>query len=513
MAHLDPNRTIAAEWSFTNDLGIKQSVSGMLSFSEEPPSHLIHLSRDFHDDADEQAFFSSAYEQDVYPVIHGNTTEGWFTAVDARPFRSTRTFGGARMDDIVLRPAFVIKGNVLLHDDELSATEVQVKFWDQDAWAEWSSWEFENPSDELDGVRVTQKSIPTRSAEYEGVSIELEDATLQRIWHQHRDGVVTLVQSSMFRLRFPDAVPLRRLMRDWLRPLSFLIGSGTRRTPGIESMLIRNSGWTSDEDGSPMSDWLEVFPRNPKRKFASDDEIHFLLRGTQLDFGRQVPVILGAIQAHETAVEQYLDFVHNRPNTAMVQLTTLAQLLETFDRSLSHDPDVSPEQRHAATSVRQVLNENELTKPYAKKAEYSILESHRPSLARRLSRLDRETNSLLRRSIGDGNWIANIATVRNAVVHGLPSSQFFVRNIIPLQVSVDILEILMEARMLVMMGFSPEEADSILTKSDPRWFGRINHIKQYLHSFDNFQAFATRDVLPQAADADSIARTPSSDST
>lgn len=489
MALLPPNRTIAADWSFVNEFGVEQRVSGMLSFAEEAPSHLIHLSKDFHDDADEKAFFSAAYEEDVYPVIHGNTPEGWFTAVDSRPFRSTRTFGNAKMDDIVLRPAFIIKGDAFLSDDELSVTEMQVKFWDQDAWAEWSSWEFEDPSDELDGVRVTQKAIPTRSAEYEGVQIDLEDATVQKMWHQHKDSRVTLVQKSMFRLTFPEAQPLRGLIRDWLRPLSFLIASGTRRTPGIESLWIRNSGWTSSEDGTPITDWMEVLLRNPKRKFTPHDEIDFLVKGKQLNFGRQVPIILSELREHETAIEQFLDFVHNRPASPMVQLTTIAQLLETFDRSLAPDPDVSVEQREASDAARKLLEGSDVTNPYAKGVVRSILESHRPTLAGRLSRLDKDTNGIVRRELKTGKWIADIAAVRNSVVHGLPSSRFFVRNRIPLQVSVDVLEVLLEARLLVMMGFTASEAEAILTKSNPRWYGRIEQIRRYLHSFEDFRAY------------------------
>jgi hypothetical protein len=85
------------------------------------------------------------------------------------------------------------------------------------------------------------------------------------------------------------------------------------------------------------------------------------------------------------------------------------------------------------------------------------------------------------------DWKTDIASVRNSVVHGLPSSAFFLK-VIPLQSSFDILMILFEARLLVAFGFDPSRAQEILTKN-PRWWGQTNHISRHVGTFEDFKNF------------------------
>ena len=482
-------RTLPAEWSRTNDVGKKETISGSLEISPDFPTHLIHLNKDFANEHDVlTGFFSEQVELDVYPVLHGQTKEGWFTAIDSRPAGGSRTFGGSKLSDIVLRPSFVIQGDVLLHAHELSVTNVTLRFWDQDAWAEWYSLEIVNGTKDDPTVVITQLQPPTHSLEINGAKLSLRDAS-QTAYFPIGHGRINVNQTSRFELEFDEEVPLKDFMGNWMAPLSFLISSGTRRTSGIEMMRINNRNWVSDLDNTPVKSWLSVIPRNPKRKFSEDDKIDFLHTLREFDFARQLPVVFDAHTKHKPAVEQYLDYLHNKPSTPMVRLTVLAQLVETFDRSLNPDSPVTDALKDVATALSNHVAGDPSFKKYASGAKRVVTESVRPTLEDRLRRLDLSTAKVVSEMLGRKSWKADIAKIRNSIVHGLPSSAYFLTNYIPIQISVDILEMLFELRLMVTLGFTAEEVKKKVTEDDPRWFGRKHHIVRYLDSFDEFNAY------------------------
>ena len=482
-------RTLPAKWSRTNDLGEQETIVGSLEISPDFPTHLIHLTEDFASDHDVlSGFLSEQEELDVFPVLHGQTKEGFFTAIDSRPVRSNRTYGSAKLSDIVLRPTFVIQGDVLLNADELSVTHVTLRFWDQDAWAEWYNLNIKNATKDDPTVVITQLPPETHSLELDGAKISLLDAS-QTSYFPFGHGRVSVNQTSRFELEFEEEVPLQDFMAKWMSPLSFWISSGTRRTSGIEMMRIHNRNWVSDVDGSPVTSWLSVIPRNPKRKFAADDRIDFLHKLNEFDFERQLPVVLDVYETYRPAVDQYLDYLHNMPSTPMVRLTVLAQMVETLDRSLDPDPSVTTELQEAATALSTHVASEPTLKKYASGTKRVVTESVRPTLEARLRRLDISTGKIVGEMLNRKSWKSDIALIRNSIVHGLPSSSFFLTNYIPIQIAIDILEMLFEFRLMVALGFTADEVKKKVTEDDPRWFGRKHHIVRYLDSFDKFKAF------------------------
>ena len=83
-----------------------------------------------------------------------------------------------------------------------------------------------------------------------------------------------------------------------------------------------------------------------------------------------------------------------------------------------------------------------------------------------------------------------VPLVRNSVAHGLPSSGFFSKNRIPLELSVDILEMLFEARLLVMFGFDKAQVAQMMTKDNPYWDSRVARITEHMQHFETFKAYA-----------------------
>jgi hypothetical protein len=190
----------SANWTRKNAEGVDETVSGSLEILDEYPWNLIHLTTDFADDAVIiPAFFTGADEIEIYPVLHGTTQNGFYTAIDSRPAQSTRKFGGG-LSDIVLRPSFMIKGSMLLHEHELEVTEVSLRIWEQDAWADWYNFQIENSGAD---VVVTQKAMPKHTVRIGNAVISLEDVSDR--YHFPDSGNLTLHQRSTFHFTFVNA--------------------------------------------------------------------------------------------------------------------------------------------------------------------------------------------------------------------------------------------------------------------------------------------------------------------
>lgn len=485
----DAKRTVAAQWTRTDKNGKKDTVVGTLVISSEIPTHLIHLSRDFADESTNGiSVFGGLSEVNVYPLLHGQTEDGMYTAIDSREIRSSRSFGGGKLSDIVLQPSFLIKGSVALNEHELAITDVQLRFWDQDAWAQWYSLQLKNGTPEDRTVTIKQIPPPSHSLKVNGVEVSLHDDS-QTAYFPFDTGKISISQTSVFHLKFDEEITLTDFFSKWMAPLSFWVSSGARRTSGVEAMSVHNKNWTLDSDGSPVTSWLTVIPRNPERKFKDDDKIRFLHRLKDFEFEKQLPIILDAAFAHETAIGQFLDYLHSPPGTPMVQLTVLAQLVETFDRSLDPDPLATDELNEEAQALFAFVAASDKFKKYASDSKRMVKESARPTLASRLKRLDTATGKIVGDMLKEMDWKSAVAEVRNAIVHGLPSSSFFLTNIIPIQVSVDILELLFEMRLLVAMGFTPDEMKAIVVDGDPNWYGRTHNVRSYLSSFEDFKSY------------------------
>ena len=440
------------------------------------------------DSIDLEAFFTGVNEIENYPLLHLQTAEGFFTAIDSRVTRPTQNLGGSKLSEKVLLPQFLIRGSVLLREHELGVTDATVRFWDQDEWAQWSSWKVKNATEEDPDVTIVQMARPTVTAIVNGATISLKDQS-PRAYFPIGNGEVTMRQSCVFRLTFDSEIPLKDFMRDWLRPLAFLISSGSRQTSGIDSLSIHNRGWLSDRDGRLLVDtWLEVIASNPERRPPQQGHA-YLHRLRDFDFERQLQTVFDTFQAHGAAIDQYLDFIHNRPSTPMVRLTLLAQLVETFDRSLNVDAPLTREVECSAKEVEKLLKTREQLRSYASTAERAVRESIRPTLSHRLSRLDRQTGKLVSDALGSGKWKSDVPAVRNAVIHGLPSAKFLTTKVIPLQVAEEILNLLFEARMLLALGFETDGVKKVLIENDSGWWGRRSDIVTYLDTFAEFAAY------------------------
>ncbi|CAN02364.1 hypothetical protein CMM_2292 [Clavibacter michiganensis subsp. michiganensis NCPPB 382] len=472
--------------------GRTEEAHGELVVSDGAPNYVIHLYDDFPSQARGiESLFEQNQEVQKYRLLHARTEDGWLTFVDSSLAGYRRQWGGGKLSRRTYRPRLILKATTLLHEDELAVSKATVQFWGQDRWAQWSKWTTEGKTAHNEEIKVTRHPLPPVAASYRGVDISLSDAS-PYVFIGGGQTKVTLTQSCAFRIAFPEAVPVDEFITEWLAPLGFLVATGIKSAAGVDIMWLGNDNWKEDESGKPIGKNLRAYLNNPERLDSEDelDPVQFLHKMRQFDFAKQLPLVIDAWKAHRVTLEQYLEWIHRKPASIVSQLSYMAQLVESFDRSLSPDPAVPDELVVLGDKAAELFRGAEELAHLSKNAKQAVVESTRPTLSQRLKRLDNETGKVVSKALGGGQWKAYVPLVRNSVAHGLPSSGFFSKNRIPLELSVDILEMLFEARLLVMFGFDKAQVAQMMTKDNPYWDSRVARITEHMQHFETFKAYA-----------------------
>jgi len=323
------------------------------------------------------------------------------------------------------------------------------------------------------------------TAKFDGASLELSDSAG---WTSSAGNHAwDLYDASDFHYEFEEPVALDEFFDSWFSPLVFLITTGVRHRVRVEHFTITNRTWVSDEDGSPMDDVsLTVHVRNPHKKDRTENRtLHHV---TDFDFSKQISIAFDVYRAHGDAMAQYLELIHSDPRSHRVKLIATAQMVESFDRSLTPDADIDTPLRGIGDRAFELFETDDDLAHYASAAKRSVLESVRPTFASRLSRLDQQTGQFVSELAQSKKWKNDVQLVRNTVVHGLPRVAFLARNVIPIEVATDILEVLFELRLLVAFGFTPNDAKNVM-ESDPNWWQTTQRIKPYMGVFREFEDF------------------------
>ncbi|KQR20641.1 hypothetical protein ASF79_14240 [Agreia sp. Leaf335] len=489
---------IPAEWTLVREGWEDATVPGTLEISPDHPTHTIRLHKEFPDVSEADVFaaiFLGKSKRETYPILYGETLEGLFTAIDSTIVHRQH---GSGISDVKLIPSFVLHGH--FSEEELFITEATVRFWDMDHWATFESFSIEPLENASEGVTITQHRIPESTAEYKGATVTLEDSARQTFSGLGR---ITLLQRAQFKLKFPNSIPLRAFIGEWLKPLQFWVSTGTRRTTGVEYLYIHNREWKDPAIPEEPFPPTQMIPRNPKRNYDAEDHPSMLHHLRDFDYQKQLPVVFDTYFAHGFVIDQFLDFIHQPSIRPLTAFTSLASFTEAFDRSLNPDPEPSPEVKDHAAAIMELATEN-LDHPelgqYARDLSRAVLQAHWATLASRLSRLDKQSGSFVSTTLGDKSWKTRVPDVRNAVIHGLPSADFFKKNMIPIQVGRDILRMLFEVRLLVALGFTTHKAGKIMSEN-PRFFRQKHLITDYLDVFEAFAEANKPVVLEQGEDA------------
>lgn len=211
------DRSIAVKWSRRNADGQMESVHGSLLIPENNPNGFrIYLGGTFpSEDTVARAFSTGTIDAEVYPVLHGDSAEGSFTAVDSRVVGYNHRFGGAKLSDTTLRPRFLLMGSTKLHEDELSVTRAVVKFWYQDEWADWMRLRISGATPDAPATAAGVEILPIdpKEAVVDGVTVRLEDASQRMIFPKRK---ITIEQRSRLVLEFPSPILLPQLISEWL---------------------------------------------------------------------------------------------------------------------------------------------------------------------------------------------------------------------------------------------------------------------------------------------------------
>lgn len=505
--------TVAATFMFKNEEGETESASGQLVTSDENPNYLIHLVDDFpSQQRGLREFIEGAGEIQRYRLLHARTESGTFTFVNLRLSGYTRHFGAGKLSRRTYRPFLVLEGSAFLHEPELYLTHATIQLWGQDQWAQWSSWTIEDRDSAEDELRVTRHNLPAASVLIDGVRVRIMDASPNPAGRSRRSSTVTLIQESKFKLEFPAPIAVEEFVDKWLAPLQFLVASGTQSAAGVATMWVGNTEWRADDSGESIRD-MAAMVSNPTRQLEPGDMKNeaFLHLMREFDYEAQLPIYFAAWKAHRVVLEQYLEWIYRKPESHLTRLTYMAQLVESLARSIEPEQEASDELKAAAERAKSLMQQDDELKRFAGRAKQAVLESRRVSLADRLRSMDVVSGKFVSGVVGRRSWKDDVALVRNSVVHGLESSAFFAENRIPLMVSVDILEMLFEARLLILLGFSTDQVEAMFKRDAQTWDDRDRYITDYIGSFDDFKDYVPKEEV-EAEKEEAAGEAPHADS-
>jgi hypothetical protein len=417
-----------------------------------------------------------AMADEPMPLLYGNVFGKSVTLVDCRVTSSKR--GLSVLQDTTITPRMAVEG-LWLEPKELAFTELSVQFWDQDVWTQWDSYRgVVSASTDDFGLTVTYERPEAKVAELPQATVTLTDAsTYDQTTHP---GGWSLKSISRFRIHFSEPIGVEDVFNRWLVPLEFLIMSATGRSSGISALTATNSTWEIANERHRADRWVEVRTSYPPR-FGKEKESHDLLHlARDFDFGRQIPRVVEVVNQHRYSVEHFAALKGRPSGGVLARFVAAAQLVESFDRTL-HDDQPKPGQAAVMEQVTKLLKDTGISSKYRRKIKDVLKRSHEPSLEQRLRRLSRQSGSVLDEVVEHTRWPADVARLRNIVVHGLETSETLTRDVRSIQVSTDILLLLFEARWLWEIGFDQAQIRRLLERRAYHWSIKHRIRENYPH--------------------------------
>lgn len=406
-------------------------------------------------------------------IFHGYIYNESITLV--KPRLSGGSLNFSDLNETVFHPFYALEGAFTLGEDELFATEVCVKLWDQDAWTEWSGWR--QPAGGRMRYETIERRVPdSLTARVPGGSVTLEDLS----WGNQNDPLKIVLESqSMFRLKFDQPISLDDIFENWVVPLEILIISATGRYSGIESMRITNVEWDVDGLRHHSERWLNLQRAYaPRRKTALSNlgRLHVL---EDIEFSYLIPRLLQSIPRLRFSLDLYLSLLSENMPGYLVRCSTATQMVESLHRALF--PPMSSEGNDDLIArvdmvLRQTDGINSQTRRSVKNHLSRLAE---PTMASRLKQLDEGGARIISDIINDPTWPNQVAHVRNVVTHGLEHSRRLTQDLTATRVVNLICQRLFETHLLISIGFTPEKAKQRVEAKDvsgnDRHYIRKNH--------------------------------------
>lgn len=328
---------------------------------------------------------------------------------------------------------YALEGFGLLGLDELTFTDVRLRFTDQDIWTGWDRFAvMANDWMPIADVGAVLRDVPKVEANIEGGTLRLVDGSYVT---QEHDAHRWVMQSrSWFEFHFDEPLAISEVFARYVYPLQVMLMSASGRQPGIVSMAGTNETWNFGDEGHLPSRWFQVRRFHGPLETTHVSDLQYLHRLRDLDFGVHMPALLKAVHQHRFALGHYQHlhadrFVGGYP----VRFSVATQLIDAFDRTLH----------------------------LADRADHS--------LDFRLKRLEEESGKLVYSIIGNRQWRGQVADLRNIVVHGDAYAHEVLNDQLPLVVGYKALLLLFEVRFLVEIGLSTEQAKSLVTGRADHW--------------------------------------------
>lgn len=334
--------------------------------------------------------------------------------------------------------------------------QVRVVFWDQDVWANLPPIDHQvflgGPST-FTSPKIEPQILNTSMAEL-GLHDNFE------FWSTDEQGFV-LNPGSQFRLELPEAQSYDELRTNWLMPLQFLILWATSRRTGIRSLFVRNSTWEPIWRDEP--EWMEIRVQHATRPHKPVRGVTLLHRRDDFPTDYNFDQFINAVRSNRYAVDQYAGVRAGLSGGYLTKFVAVAQALEALDR-VAHPDKEKPDQVTWAERTAEFLKGQGARSDIRSSVKHAILKSHWSSLQGRLSRMNKQTGKVLDAITQDENWPQMVADARNIVAHGLESSETFQRDETAIFVACQICLILFDLRFLVLIGFTADNASTLVTR-------------------------------------------------
>ncbi|RIJ77987.1 hypothetical protein D1871_04690 [Nakamurella silvestris] len=429
-------------------------------------------------DPGEAGMFAS---HDAPSLLHGLIMGNTLTLTDLELVISRQSMRSAGPVLVRYSARMALVGDYWLGDEEADRVfdQVKVRYWDQDRWTETQSVGLQNPTEETPVSIHHLRPAPIPLA-CTGGRLEVRDASS---WNP-----TAIHPSSNFHIELDEPTTLPQLIEDWLLPLQFLLVSATSRYSDVEYMAVRNTNLVfPDKPHNSQVSWLRVYTSQRKRP-AKD-----LLSGTMLhrlsDFpdGYDFDRVFDVVRTNRFAVGQYSAVKSDQTGGHLTTFVASAQAVEALDRVAHPDAPVGDEGEWSK-KVKAALREIDAPKRIVSSASYGAKKSYRPSLEARLNRVDADTGKVVGGIYKSKSWAADLAAARNVVAHGLENTELLKTDVRGVQAATETYLLLFELRLLTLIGFTAEQADSLSSRRGYYW----TTVQQLKDGAAHIQALASR---------------------
>lgn len=385
------------------------------------------------------------------------------------------------------RPKFVLVGAGYDADEEVAFDEVSMRFSDLETWVDRSGFD-QNVAFGDSGV----SSMTVTYTELEPIEVQVDEGTRLRIefpwsWSGHARHMTEfhITQGASFRLSFGTPANLERALTyvTQLRSFVALAVGGPVRVLGVHGVHRAEPESEADpQSGRPPRDInvellyrLVGLPDEPSRK-PYPDEMLFTLREAEPRLEEILRTWFSQQERLGPVLVRYFHLIHTTPSSRESEFENLVRVLETHHRR-THGP--------AGRDDAYLARLDRILSAVVEEEDRAWLEgelefSHEPGLRERLREVLDRCPTISQKLVGSRrrikSFIGKVVMTRNYETHLDPANEKGALTGVELVVAVYQLRCLVQMTLLLDIGFTCEQIDSMFAGMSRR-YAEVVHLR------------------------------------